>query len=29
MKRLNVKDLLLLVDKCIKNIPDVRNAKEQ
>ena len=28
MQRLNIKDLLLLVDKLIKYIPDARNAKE-
>ena len=28
MKRLNKKDLLLLSDKLIENIPNPRNAKE-
>ena len=29
MKRLNKKDFLLLANKLIRNIPDLRNAKEQ
>ena len=28
MKRLNKKDLLLLTNKLIKNIPDLRSSKE-